>query len=277
MVGIWFIGKVPDGRRVGVEDGGDLLLLSIFGVTSLAALMAGLNPAKIERSVAAKISRFIRDSIKDKIDLPYWEIKPLREESLLVVNSPKLVNENSIQYALNLNRLGEESGGGWGLLRDLPATTWESYNAETFFGTPTGTVCQFTGALDNVDINGDGGDPVNFSGLLRFTNYNDPREKQVQYAEANFLTTNVLEVGTRAVYDFDVSEGVTPASGIDDGSAKWDISNWDQAVWSGISTSRRIEGNLGYGRSVAIAVRGSVVDRATLANINIAWQPWGFM
>ena len=277
MVGVWFIGRVPENRRIGVEDGGDLLLLSIFGVTSVERLMTGLDPSKVSRNVTAKISRFIGDAIKSKGNLPYWEIKPLREENLMVVNSPKLANQTNIQYALNLNRLGEESGGGWGLMRDLPVTTWESYNAETFFGTETGEVCQFTGALDGVDINGENGVPVEFSGLMRYTNYGDPREKQVQYVEANFITTNVIEINTQAVYDFDITELITAVSGATDLSAKWDISNWDQAIWSGVSTSRRIEGSLGYGRSAAIAIRGSTIDRATLVNVNIAWQVWSFL
>ena len=277
MVGVWFIGKVPENRRVGVEDGGDLLLLSIFGITSLATLMSGMNPAKIERSTSAKISRFIREAVKAKIDLPYWQIKPLREESLMVVNSPRLSNEANIQYALNLNRLGEESGGGWGLMRFLPATTWESFNAETFFGTEDGSVGQFTGALDGVDINGLGGDPVQFSGLLRFTNYGDPRYKQVQYMRPAFITTNILETDVRAIYDYDLNEGITPISGVTDASAKWDVSNWDQAVWSGLATVGRVESSFGYGRSVAVAVRGSAVDRATLVNVEIAWQPWDFL
>ena len=277
LVGVWFIGKVPGGRRVGVEDGGDLMLLSIFGVTSISNLMSGMSPTKVERTVTGKISRFVRNAIKAKIDLPYWEIKPLREQNLMVINSPKLSNERYIQYALNLNRLGEESGGGWALMRDVPSTTFESFNAETFFGVEDGTVCQFTGALDNVDINGEGGDPILFSGLLRFTNYGDPRYKQVQYMRPAFITSNVLDTDVRAVYDYNVTEQVTPISGISDNSSEWDVSNWDQAVWSGLTTAGRVEGSFGYGRSVAVAIRGSAVDRATLINVEIAWQPWDFM
>ena len=277
MVGVWFIGKVPEGRRIGVEDGGDLLLLSIFGVTSISNLMAGTNPVKIERTVTGKISRFVRNAIAAKIDLPYWEIKPLRQQNLMVINSPKLVNESYIQYALNLNRLAEESGGGWGLMRDLPSTTFESFNAQTFFGTVNAQVCQFTGALDNVDISGGGGTPVQFSGLLRYTDYGNPIQKQVQYIRPAFITSNVIETDVRAVYDFNISEGITPLSGATDASAQWDVSNWDQALWSGLSTVGRVEGSLGYGTAVAIAIRGSAVDRATLIKADLAWQPWDFM
>ena len=162
-------------------------------------------------------------------------------------------------------------------MRDVPSTTWESYNAEAFFGTETGQVCQFTGALDNVDIAGNGGDPIQFSGLLRFTNYNESKFKQVQYMRPAFLSTNVIETDVRAIYDFDVNEGITPVSGVTDLSAQWDISNWDQAVWSGIFAVGRPEGSFGYGRSVAAAVRGSAVDRATLVNVEVAWQLWDFL
>ena len=277
MVGIWFIGKVPENRRVGTETGGDTLLLSIFGVTSVSVLMAGVDPTKVSRNVTAKISRFVGDAIRNKIDDPYWEIKPLREENLMIINSPKAVNERNIQYALNINRLAEESGGGWALMRDVPATTWESYNAETFFGTEDGRVCRLGGSLDNVDIAGGGGIGIEFSGLGRFTNYGDPRFKQVQYMRPAFIATNLIEVDVLAVYDFVLIEPTAAGSVSEISGPLWDVSIWDQAFWSGFSVDSRPQAATGYGRSVAVAWRGSTISRATLVNTELAWMPWDFL
>ena len=40
-VGSWQIGDIPYGRRIGVEYGGDLFLLSIYGLISLSSLLNG--------------------------------------------------------------------------------------------------------------------------------------------------------------------------------------------------------------------------------------------
>lgn len=277
LVGKFFIGEVPENRRIASETGGDTIFLSAFGATSVQQLLSGVDPNKTERNITSKISRLIREAIAAKITLPYWEIKFLMAENLMVVNSPRLANEAYIQYALNINRVAEQSGGGWGLMRDVPATTFESYNGTTYFGTEDGKISQISGGLDGVDINGLGGDPVEFSMLGRFTNYGTSDNKQVQFIRPSFTTTNVLTFTAKAVYDFQLQEIVEASvPGIFSG-ALWDVALWDQAVWSGLSTETKVSASQGFGRNVAIAIRGSAVQRATLVNTELMWQPWGFL
>lgn len=277
LVGKFFIGEVPENRRIASETGGDTILLSVFGATSVEQLLSGIDPNKTERNVTAKIARFIRTAIADKITLPYWEIKFLMAENLMVINSPRRVNEDYIQYALNINRVSEESGGGWGLMRGVGATTFESYNGTSYFGTEDGKIKQIFGSLDGVDIDGAGGEPVAFSGLGRFTNYGSPANKQVTFIRPAFVTSNVLTYSTKAVYDFQLSEIVDSAvAGVVSG-ALWDVAIWDQAIWSGLSTDSKVGASQGFGRNVAIAIRGSAVQRSTLVNTELMWQPWGFL
>jgi len=279
LAGSWFIGKIPAGRRVAIESGGDLLLLSVFGVTSLQNLMAGFEPSKIERNISGKITRFIRNDMLAKKDDAYWEIKLLSEEGVVMINTPKGVNESNIQYVLNLNRLFEQDGGGWGIWRSVPGTTFEPYNGDAYFGTIDGRVCRMRGSLDEVDINGAGGTPVEFSILTRFTGFDAPsRFKQMMYLRPTFIAQNQVFASTRAVYNFQLAEQpALPFSPTLQGNAQWDVSKWDQAVWGGITSGDALFGSSGYGRYVAIAVRGTAVARATLVNIDGAWLPWGFM
>lgn len=277
LVGKFFIGEVPENRRIASETGGDTMLLSVFGLTSVQQLLSGVDPNKTERNVTAKISRIIRQEIQEKIDLPYWEIKPLMNENIWIINSPKTTNETYIQYALNINRTSEESGGGWGLLRGVPATTFESFNGKSYFGTEDGKVVVITGNLRDVDINGGGGLPIDFSMLGRFTNYGSPENKQVQFIRPAFLTENLVSYEAQAVYDFQVEERGGSIAGGTTQQAQWDVAFWDNAVWSGLNVVTCPGASLGFGRSVAIAIRGSATARVTYVNTELNWQKWDFL
>ncbi len=279
LAGSWFIGKTPIGRRVAIESGGDLLLLSVYGVTSLQNLLAGFEPSKIERNISGKVARFIRNDMITKKDDPYWEIKLLSEEGVVMINTPKSLNAQTIQYVLNLNRLFEQQGGGWGMWRSVPGITFEPYNGDAYFGTADGKVCRMRGSLDDIDINGAGGIPVEFSILTRFSGHGAQAiYKQAQFLRPQFVAGNQVTVSCKAVYDYALEEPpADPFVPALQGTAQWDVSKWDQAVWSGITAGNVVLGTSGYGRVFAVAVRGTAVARATLVSVDGVWTPWGFM
>jgi len=279
LVGSWFIGKIPAGRRVSIESGGDLLLLSVFGVNSMQNLMAGYEPSKIERNISGKVARFIRNDMLDKKDEPYWEIKLLAEEGVVMINTPKALNAKNIQYVLNINRLFEQQGGGWGMWRGVPGVTFEPYNGDAYFGTVDGKVCRMRGSLDNVDIAGAGGTSVEFSILQRFSGYQEPAKyKQVQFVRPQFVAQNQVRVSSKIIYDYNLAESpanaLTPALVTE---SQWDISLWDNAVWGGTVSGSVVQGGAGYGRVAAIALRGEAVARATLVSTDGAYTSWAFM
>ena len=277
-VGTWYIGEVPAGRRITVESGGDTILLSTYGLTSVSGLLQGTDPNVTERNLTGKITRLIRNAILNRGNEKFWEVKTLAEEGAVVINSPVEGTAKPIQYVLNLNRINEGSGGGWGLWRGIPANTFEGFQGEAYFGTEDGRVCQMSGSLDEVDITGTSGAPVEFSMLTRYTDYGYPGEyKQVQFIRPAFITSNVMNFEVKAVYDFDLGElPQAPALNVNFG-AKWDISLWDEAIWTGLTVSDDVRGGAGYGRNVAIAIRGSCVSTTTLINIEGNWQKWDFL
>ncbi len=279
LVGNWYIGDTPAGRRIGAEVGGDTLVVSAFGVTSAARLLQGVDPTRFERNVTGKITRLVRDAIQAKGDMNYWQMVKLPEESSLTINSPKKPNERHIQFFLNLNRTSEESGGGWGLWRDLPATHFETFLGSVYFGTEGGTVCQMIGSLDNVDINNQGGEPVNFSLLTRFSSFDAPGVyKQLQYIRPQFLSTAVVEASCRAVYDFDITElRNPPALNPPPEGAIWNTDRWDQALWSGLASDYVLSGASGYGRKAAISIQGNATTRLTLLGVEGTWTRWNFL
>ena len=279
LVGNWFIGPPPEGRRIAVEVGGDTLIFSVFGLNSAAGLLQGVDPTRMERNVTGKITRLIRDDMKTRRDKLYWQAEMLPEEGLCLLNRPKLNGEKNIQYVLNLNRTSEDSGGGWGLWREVPGIVFDTFEGQVYFGTDDGRVLQMEGSLDEVDITGSGGVPVKFSMLTGFNNLGAPGlYKQVQYLRPQFIATNLVRASSRAVYDFDIQE-ITNPGGIIVGPSPfdWDVALWDASLWSGLGSNAVLSGGSYYGRSVAISIQGEATSRLTLTNIEGTWTPWAFL
>ena len=275
LVGSWFIGQVPTCRCAGLVTGGDTLLLSVFGVISVASLLQGLEPTKIDRNITGKVSNLLQQQLKTKITEPHWQIKILPEEEVIVVTVPTVNSEAPIQFVLNVNRLSEGPGGGWGIWRGLPMTAVETYLQSTFFGTKDGKVHQLFGSLDDVAINGVGGSVIPFSGLLRYTDDGMPAKyKQVTFLRPVFQSSNI-SFSSKALYDFDIREIISSLPAPEAGNrGQWDLSNWDQAVWSGQSVFRPVQGTGGYGVNFAVAIRGETNARSTLIAVEGEWVPW---
>lgn len=278
LVGRWFIGPPPAQRRGAQEVGGDTVLLSSFGLTSAAALLNGIDPTRVERNVTGKITRLVRSAIKTKADQDYWQVTTLPEEGLLLINSPKGANERHIQFVLNLNRVSEDEGGGWGLWRDVPGTVFATYNNEVYFGTTDGRVCVMRGSLDEVDIDGLGGLPVNFSALLRYSHFQHPgMYKQVQWMRPQFISGSAISIASKAFYDYRLGEENLLPVPTGNGAAKWDAAEWDKALWSGTLSAYRLSGGSGYGREAAIYIQGQASSRATMASVEGTYTPWKFL
>lgn len=278
LVGNWFIGSIPANRRVAVEVGGDLILLSAVGVTSTSALLSGVDPSRVEKNVTGKVSNLVREAVREKSSLDYWQVDLLPGDGSIVINTPKTTNERHIQFILNLNRVSEDPSGGWGLWRDVPASTFINFSDEVFFATEDGRVCRMQGSLDDLDINGGGGLPVQFSGLLRFTNLGAPGVyKQVTFVRPTFIASNLISVAAKAVYDFNLSEPNLVPRVENVGGSLWDIAKWDAAFWSGPFSAKTLVGGAGYGVEVAFYIQGETVSQATLASIHGTFVKWKFL
>lgn len=88
IVGSWFIGTVPVGRRIAGNVGGDLYILSISGLQPLNKVVQG-NQTQIENiEVSRKVTPAIRVAMNTTLNKLGWEIKLYPSQDALMVMSP---------------------------------------------------------------------------------------------------------------------------------------------------------------------------------------------
>ena len=142
LVGSFFIGEIPETRRMGVNYGGELYLLSTFGLTSIRDLLQGVDPADPGKSPSAKISRFLRDAVSEGKDAMNWSLHIHPTDGFLQLIGPYEEPAVAIQYNQNLLTRA------WGMWRGVPVNSAETWNAKYYIGDKQGRVWLYDGVTD---------------------------------------------------------------------------------------------------------------------------------
>ena len=148
LVGSYFIGELPESRRIGVSYGGELYLLTTFGLTSIRDLLQGVPTGDIKTSPSAKISRFVRQAVQSGKDFPQWSLCINPSDGFMQIVTPYDQRKDAIQF--NQNLLTQ----AWGRWRGVPVNCADTWNAEYYFGDREGAVYLYDGALDGTLLTG---------------------------------------------------------------------------------------------------------------------------
>lgn len=274
LKGTWFVGAVPNGRRIATEYGGDVLVLSLLGVLSLSKLVVG-NPV-VEHSQYAtfKIANLFSQLAAENRTLRGWGMYIHPTDNALVLTIPNSANSPNTQLAYSF------ATRGWSQYRGLPMLSAGVWNGTLYFGTADGRICKNEGYVDNVQLSDGSSTAVAWSLLTSFQNLGNARNKQLRLIRPTVLSeTPQPTVQSTARYGFDLDEPTPPGgapSAVTTGA--WDTATWDTDVWSGIfNSTQRLVGSRGVGRDVAIAIQGSAISRTTLVGMDLMFEQGGLL
>jgi hypothetical protein len=288
MVGIYYIGEIPNTPRFGSEQGGELYLLSAYGVSSMNDLLKGVDSAALQSdadgtNVAYKIAGLIRESMKISIEDRGWDIALIPTEGGVLLSIPQVGSSAHIQYYYNV------ATQGWGIWRGVPMQCFTEYSNYVYFGTKDGRVMRMDVDLDGVKITPDdperpllNGDPIEFSILTAYSGLNsDGIFKRVKLIRPDFISPLPPQHSSQARYDFATEEGsiTTLRRPYLFSGGVWDVGAWDSSIWASTEgqTFPSIAGAWGYGRYVAIATKGTSRTTTRLVGWDIVYDTGGPM
>jgi hypothetical protein len=142
LVGSYFIGALTNSRNFAVAYGGELYILSTYGLTSIRDLLQGVTVDDLSRSPSAKISRFLRDQVNEGIAGVNWAMKVHPADGFLQIIAPYSKVSSAVQYSQNLLTRS------WGAWEGVPVNCAETWNAEYYIGDKEGVVWIYDGAYD---------------------------------------------------------------------------------------------------------------------------------
>lgn len=275
IVGTWFVGQVPASRRLTATHGGELYLLSSFGITSIRDLLQGTVANELRTSPSAKVNRFLRADVDSGLDSFTWALNIHPADGFMQVITPEPTNTPYVQYNQNL------STKAWGFWEAVPQLCAETWNAQYMMGGKDGVVYIYDGVLDGGTLAGDAGEPVEFRLL---TSFQSPGGEHAKFKRAGLIRTigvlsGTVSVSVDAVYDYNVSQQVTPPPVLPpNGEGLWDSAVWDDATWDqNLSGADYPSGALGVGRAVAVGLAGSASNRITVVGWDLMLTQGGYL
>lgn len=144
--GTWFIGEIPESRRIVGEYGPNLYILSTFGLSSLADLLNGAT--REQQTPSKRVNRFLRADVERGKDRPEWQIAIHPGDGFLQIITPKPTSMDYIQYTQNLQ------SQAWGFWESVPIISAASWNGEYYMGGLDGKVYVNAGGVDNLELPG---------------------------------------------------------------------------------------------------------------------------
>ncbi len=266
--GLWYIGPPPAGRRIGGSFGGELFLLSSYGLIPASKLLSGQIIQESATTLSARITPLVNAQMRATRNELGWEVRLLPEQNLLAINTPK---RGSLPYMQFMQAIDTKS---WSVFRDIPYYTGDAWDGQFYIGTTDGRVIIHTGNSDNADTSGADGVEIEWSILTSFQDHGLPGMYRIpQFIRPVFIGQQAPEFFVQAVFDYNLLEVVGTPESTTPFSGSWDVAVWDEAVWGGqFLTSDTLHGAGGIGRAIAVALKGVSVAEITLVRFDLMFS-----
>lgn len=271
LEGIYYLSP-PVGKKSSVLLGGDILLLSKIGLVSLSSVVSGkAQLTEYDAQVTRNISRTLSGLANNPSAAPDWEIFVITKSNTLAITIPSGVDLTPAQYMMNT------INGAWGTT-DMPAVCFGQTSSKIFFGTKAGNVYEYGNvSLDNVLLDGSGGENVNAFMFQAFSYFDSPQQLKSMKLVRPVMQSDASEIkfALTVFMDFQLNQfGALPDSPdyITD-AAFWDDALWDVGLWTDLDTTvMPWVGVSGLGYSAAVLMKVSTNTTIKLSAIQVVYD-----
>lgn len=272
--GDWFIGQPPAGRRLTGTFGGELYLLSTYGLLPMSKLISGALIQQTEVFLTRRISPLINSSMQLSIDELGWEVRVVPTDNILLIATPKIVGQNFTQYVQSIN------SEGWAVYRDIPYFTGDTWQGQYYIGTSDNRVLVHTGDLDGVLFDDpDAAVQIEWSGISMFFEPGAPGSfNRTHFIRPVFMASQPPSFNVEARYDYNIAEAIAPPDAAAATGSLWDEALWDEGLWAGeFQIVQDLKGGSGMGRAIAIAINGQSGAETTLLRYDVMTDEGGLL
>jgi hypothetical protein len=275
MKGIWYVGDTPRGRRICSDAGGDLLILSSFGLVPISSLVQGAREGDT-RFLTYKVQSLVRNLFRRSYNDWGWNLCSLPSLGGYLVLSPRIVTADAY-FSLYVSLTQQ----AWSELFNVPALDACQFRGVEYIATYDGRICAIAGNVDTTQ-NSPGvftDDPIDWRMITSFQPYGSPANwKGVQLIRPVFVAEQLPTYSISARYDFDITlpNATDPPPLVN--VARWDLALWDNAYWGGqFITEQPTIGAEGLGRWVALAMSGRSSKPTAIVGFNVIYKTGGML
>jgi hypothetical protein len=267
IVGAYYVGQIPEGRRAFCQYGGDLIIVSTDGVVPVSMITrggAGLLVAS-NKEYSTKIRPLIGSDLRASFTMRGWDAFLHPSERLLIVGVPDYSETVSSQYAMSTSQ------NQWCNFSGIPAYSYGNVGGYTLTGTRDGRVLLlFSSFFDNVPYGASAGDGIRGVIQPAFSAFGTPAlEKQFLMIRPVMLSADTPSVSIDVNVNYQVNSPAGTLSFSTDTGSLWDTAFWDTAVWGGsLKTFSEWASVSGIGFAGAASILTTTLADSVLASID---------
>jgi hypothetical protein len=270
-----FFASPPIGPKASEDYGGDVLLLCRTGLLPLSSIVKGnFQVNEEEVALSKRISRTFVALVAANSFTPNWELHNVPGLRAVVVIIPPTDSNPAIQYVMNSNT------NAWTRYTIPDVTCGRVYKNRFYFADNHGRVLILRGALDDVQLDGSGGEAIRTRLITAFSYFDDPTtNKHFKLVRPIFQSKSFPSQYHRVLTDFSQNFLISwplPSAEQLVGSkwdqAKWDVDYWESSVqdafhpWLGI-------GGLGF--CAALNMHITAVDAMQMTAFEWVYETGG--
>ena len=269
LKGVWYVGRIPRGRRCFTTFGGDVFIMSSLGVVALSKLVNG-NVANDYDVASSAIQPSLNTRFTSQANDFGWEMEMFYSQSFMLLKLPVQPSGIHKNFVMNTQT------GAWGTISGMPMVCTTQVADKVFFGTADGKVCEaFTANSDGEGIDGTEGKPIQgtyMSGYQSFEQGGGVRLKMFQMARPIFVSARPPAVALKMQADYGaILPTVSGGFGREDGG-RFNYNEFNNTSWSGSERTYAawvgLQG-MGYYGSLAMVFTGDPGTQYITTNVTM--------
>jgi len=260
LQGLWYVGRMPYGRRNFARFGGDVVVLSEYGMFKVSEMVAGkMHTVEDTNSIAYKVNPKLAPAVTQYLNVPYWFMLVYATEDLLIIGAPYLNENIGIRQSFIMNALTS----GWATITVMEPYCADVFNGQLIYGGRDGNV--YAGFYATNDATSSDeltlGDQVTGRFQTAFMDFQDgTKNKRMLRVKSYGQVDGIPSFYVTFKPEYELLELINTGAPVSGPTSSWDQALWDNVTWvQGLGSLHKWFGVAAFGKklSMQMAIRGT--------------------
>jgi hypothetical protein len=230
LQGVYYAGA-PVGRRAATRYGGDVAILTQYGLVMLSDLLKSTKVNPTEENSGKYIQQLVSSAVTSTGDLFGWQLFIFPGANMVMLNIPSTLN-NSYQFVMN------DITKAWSEFIGYNAHCWELHQQLPVFGSLGAVYRAWEQHTDDARVGNDNviipGAAIRAEAQTAYTNFGQQViNKHYKMIRPSLLSSGQFNVSIACNVDFSFQSTQSPVAFDSYQPGRWDEDYWDNARWAG--------------------------------------------
>jgi hypothetical protein len=276
LQGVYFAGAPVSGHRIATRFGGDILMLTQFGIVYMSDLLKSTKVNPTQENSGRYIQQLVSQAVSLHGDRFGWQPFIFPGQNMVMINVPS-TDTTVFQFVQN------DITKAWSEFLGYNAYCWELHQQLPFFGSQGGVYRAWEQYTDDAIVSDTGqvtlGSPIRSEAQTTFSFFGEgPVQKQFHMVRPVIVSQGQFSLSFSTNIDYAFNAPLYPATFTSFLPGRWDEDLWDSAKWAGgLMTFMDWLGSEGIGTNASIRMLLQSSSETYWASVDWLYEPGGVM